>query len=203
MNHRIVTSERSRSATSPIGDRRQGSKRSLRVAAEWSRTTGLDKLDSLRPRLQILVTAFPAPALSFSHRGARQPRLRFSGTRKHLDRKHFSIDPIFWRLFVRSSFASLTNPQRHSRSCPKSRLLSLLAYTPGSAFAPLSRQAHKNVHSFEPHILDWLLSLVLPIEVLGFIYGRPLDFPFVYDFMSIWSTIQVLRVLTSYEGLPP
>jgi hypothetical protein len=160
MNHRIVASERSRSPCSPIGDRRQDSERSLRVAAEWSRTTGVD---SLRPHLQILVATFPALALSFSHHGE-QPRLRFSGTRKHFDRKHFSIDPIFWVLFVRSSFASLTNPQRHSRSFPKShrksgmransRLpFSTCSHTPAPQLAPLTRLIRTCTHS---NLISWI-----------------------------------------------
>jgi len=59
------------------------------------------------------------------------------------------------------------------------------------------------MHSFEAHILDWLSSLVLPIEVLDLKYGRPFDSPLVYDLVGIWPTIRALRVLTGYNGLPP
>ncbi|KAI9467361.1 hypothetical protein BJY52DRAFT_1238019 [Lactarius psammicola] len=60
-----------------------------------------------------------------------------------------------------------------------------------------------NVHSFEAHIIDWLSSLVLPVEVLDLKYGRPFDSPLVYDLVGIWPTIRALRVLTGYNGVPP
>ncbi len=82
--------------------------------------------------------------------------------------------------------------------------LSLLAHTPRLRDLRLSVDwAHKNMHSFEAHILDWLSSLVLPIEVLDLKYGRPFDSPLVYDLVGIWPTIRALRVLTGYNGLPP
>ena len=82
--------------------------------------------------------------------------------------------------------------------------LSLLAHTPRLHNLRLSVDwAHKHVHSFEPHILDWLLSLALPIEVLDLKYGRPFDSPLFYELVYIWPTIRALRVLTGYNGLPP
>ncbi|KAH9071541.1 hypothetical protein EDB83DRAFT_2673596 [Lactarius deliciosus] len=82
--------------------------------------------------------------------------------------------------------------------------LSLLAHTPRLRDLHLSVDwAHKNTHSFEPHVLGWLSSLELPIEVLDLKYGRPFDSPLVYDLVGIWPTIRALRVLTGYSGLPP
>jgi hypothetical protein len=87
--------------------------------------------------------------------------------------------------------------------------LSLLAHTPRLRDLRLSVDCtHKNMHSFEPpsrgHTLDWLSSLVLPIEVLDLKCGtrRPFDSPVVYDLVGIWPTIRALRVLTNYTGLP-
>lgn len=84
--------------------------------------------------------------------------------------------------------------------------LSLLAHTPRLRCLHLSVDwAHKNVHSFEPHmrshILNWLSSLVLPIEVLDLRCNRPFESPLVYDLVGIWPTIRALRVLTNYGGL--
>ncbi|KAH9002478.1 hypothetical protein EDB86DRAFT_315083 [Lactarius hatsudake] len=82
--------------------------------------------------------------------------------------------------------------------------LSLLTHTPRLRDLHLSVDwAHKNTHSFEPHVLGWLSSLELPIEVLDLKYGRPFDSPLVYDLVGIWPTIRALRVLTGYSGLPP
>ena len=86
--------------------------------------------------------------------------------------------------------------------------LSLLAHTPRLRDLRLSVDwAHEDIQSVEAHsrgyILDWLSSLVLPIEVLDLNCGRPIDPPFVYDLLSIWPTIRALRVLTNYIGLPP
>ncbi|KAI9447676.1 hypothetical protein H4582DRAFT_1895549 [Lactarius indigo] len=82
--------------------------------------------------------------------------------------------------------------------------LSLLAHIPRLRDLRLSVDwAHKNTHSFEPHVLGWLSSLELPIEVLDLKYGRPFDSPLVYDLVGIWPTIRALRVLTGYSGLPP
>ena len=79
---------------------------------------------------------------------------------------------------IDESTATLPNPQRPSRSfatlhrevknaCefPTSFFYSLIP--PGSATLRLSvHWAPEKVHSFKPHILDWLLNLILPIEVL-------------------------------------
>lgn len=75
--------------------------------------------------------------------------------------------------------------------------LSLLAHTPGLRSLCLSVfWSRKNKSSFEPSILDWISSLVLPIEVLDLKYGRPSDSPFVYDLVSLWPRIRALRVRT-------
>ncbi|KAH9985193.1 hypothetical protein BJV74DRAFT_886328 [Russula compacta] len=75
--------------------------------------------------------------------------------------------------------------------------LSLLAHTPGLRSLCLSVfWSRKNKSSFEPSILDWISSLVLPIEVLDLKYGRPFDSPFVYDLVGLWPRIRALRVRT-------
>jgi hypothetical protein len=75
--------------------------------------------------------------------------------------------------------------------------LSLLAHTPGlrnlRLFVYWSRGDRC---SFEPFILDWLSSLVLPMEVLDLRYGKPLDSSLVYDLVRLWPTIRALRVRT-------
>jgi hypothetical protein len=80
--------------------------------------------------------------------------------------------------------------------------LSLLAHTPGLRDLHLSVVwSRKNNCSFEPSILDWLSSLVLPIEVLDLRYGRPFESPLVYDLVRLWPKIRALRVRTNY-GMP-
>ncbi|KAF8261765.1 hypothetical protein EI94DRAFT_1745185 [Lactarius quietus] len=84
-----------------------------------------------------------------------------------------------------------------SQECVRiSDFLSLLVHTPRLRNLRLSVDwAHKNVHSFEAHIWDWLLSLVLSIEVLDLKYGRPFDSPLVYDIRpSISTSLRELRL---------
>ena len=83
----------------------------------------------------------------------------------------------------------------------------LLAHSPHLQYLKLSVPwAEKNIGPFEPHIQDWLSSLVLPIEALEIDDGGFLDrrSTFVYDLVSIWPTIRALRLHTSRDknGLP-
>ncbi|KAI9507501.1 hypothetical protein F5148DRAFT_1204341 [Russula earlei] len=82
--------------------------------------------------------------------------------------------------------------------------LSLLAHTPALRSLRLSVSwSRKDTCSFEPSILDWLSSLVIPIEVLDLKYGRPFDSPLVYDLVRLWPTIRALHVRTDYGGPLP
>jgi hypothetical protein len=76
--------------------------------------------------------------------------------------------------------------------------LSLLAHTPRVRHLKLSVDwAGRNICPFEPHIQDWLSTLVLPsiealeIDVFQFFNIRS---NFVYDLVGIWPTIRALRV---------
>ena len=80
----------------------------------------------------------------------------------------------------------------------------LLAHTPRLRYLQLSLlYMQKNIDPAESHILDWLSSLVLPVEALHLDDGVRLNFTFVYDLMGIWPTIRALRVVASYNGVPP
>ncbi len=80
---------------------------------------------------------------------------------------------------------------------------SLFAHTPRLRYLKLSVDfARDNIGPFEPHILDWLSSLALPIEALDFDDWGLFNSVFVYDLVCIWPTIQALRVVTRYNGLP-
>ncbi|KAH9021157.1 hypothetical protein EDB85DRAFT_2001395 [Lactarius pseudohatsudake] len=79
----------------------------------------------------------------------------------------------------------------------------LFAHTPQLRCVELSIDlAQENIGPFEPHILDWLSGLVLPIEALDFDDWGLFHSTFVYDLVCIWPTIRALRVLTRYNGLP-
>ncbi|KAH9062315.1 hypothetical protein EDB87DRAFT_1821308 [Lactarius vividus] len=118
------------------------------------------------------------------------------GVPEHLKRKHFSSDLIFWGPPGRFPFTSLANPRQPSRPFPKTMLQRGLRYVELSVDL-----AQKSIGPFEPHILGWLSSLVLPIEVLNFDDWGLLHSTFVYDLVGIWPTIRALRVLTRSNGL--
>jgi hypothetical protein len=69
--------------------------------------------------------------------------------------------------------------------------LTLVAYSP-----------KENIGLFEPHILRWLSSLVLPVEVLTICGGRN---TFVYDLVGILPTIRALHAFPddNDNGPPP
>ena len=97
---------------------------------------------------------------------------------------------------------SLNGSQTHPR-IPE--FFSLLAHTPKLRYLELSvHWALKNICPFEPHIQDWLLSLVLPIEALDIaicqFFDRRSTFP--YDLVGIWPTIRALRLSTTENKGP-
>jgi hypothetical protein len=55
----------------------------------------------------------------------------------------------------------------------------------------------------EPHILDWLPSIALPVEVLNLNDGFQFYSTFVYDLVGIWSTIRALCVGMANHAVPP
>ncbi|KAF8464942.1 hypothetical protein DFH94DRAFT_784385 [Russula ochroleuca] len=95
-------------------------------------------------------------------------------------------------------------PGRYPECVTIPDFLSLLAHTPGLRNLRLSVYwSQENQYSFKPFILDWLSSLVLPIEVLDLKYGRPIDSPLVYDVVRLWPTLRALRVRTNFPKLLP
>jgi hypothetical protein len=78
----------------------------------------------------------------------------------------------------------------------------LLAHTPRLQYLTLvANTPEENIGLFEPHILDWLSSLVLPVEVLKICGGRN---TFVYDLVGIWPTIRALNAFTDdHDNGPP
>ena len=68
----------------------------------------------------------------------------------------------------------------------------LLAHTPRLRYLKLDGE-QLEIANIERHILDWLSSLVLPIEVLDISKGGPFRSTFVYDLVGIWPTIRALR----------
>ena len=80
-------------------------------------------------------------------------------------------------------------------------LFLLFAHTPRLQHLTLVSYLRKeNIGLFKPHILDWLSSLALPVEVLSICGGRN---TFVYDLVGIWPTIRVLDVNTNDNGNGP
>ena len=82
-------------------------------------------------------------------------------------------------------------------------LLLLLAHTPRLQYLTLvSYSTEEIIGLFEPHILDWLSTLVLPVEVLSICGGRN---TYVYDLVGIWPTIRALHAFTddNDNGPPP
>jgi hypothetical protein len=78
----------------------------------------------------------------------------------------------------------------------------LLAHTPRLRYLKLD-WAKLKIAQIEPHILDWLSSLVLPMEVLDISKGGPFRSTFVYDLVGIWPTICALRAFVGRLGPPP
>ena len=80
-------------------------------------------------------------------------------------------------------------------------LFLLLAHTPRLRNLTLAAYNPKE-KPFEPHILDWLSNLVLPVEVLNICTASN---TFVYDLVGIWPTIRALTVVTNDNdnGPPP
>ena len=65
------------------------------------------------------------------------------------------------------------------------------------------RRAEHNIYPFEPHIQDWLSSIVLPIEVLDIDVWH-IRSAFVYGLVGIWPTVRALRLSTiENPGLLP
>ena len=79
-----------------------------------------------------------------------------------------------------------------------------LAHTPQLRYLNLSvRCADQNIFPFEPHIQDWLSSIVLPIEALDIDVWN-LRSVFVYDLLGIWPTVRALRLSTiEHSGALP
>jgi len=101
-------------------------------------------------------------------------------------------------------FAEEGNPGGHPECVRIPDFLSLLAHTPALRTLRLSVfWSQKDTCSFEPSILDWLSSLVLPVEVLDLRYGRPSDSLLVYDLVRFWPKIRALRVRTNYGSSLP
>ena len=84
----------------------------------------------------------------------------------------------------------------------------LLAHTPRLQYLMINLSlAEENVGPFEPHILDWLSSIVLPVEALdvsdGWYFRPTFHCSFVYDLVAIWPTIRALRVSAGDNGPLP
>ena len=101
-------------------------------------------------------------------------------------------------------FAEESNPGGHPECVRIPDFLSLLAHTPALRTLRLSVSwSQKDRCSFEPSILDWLSSLVLPVDVLDLKYSRSSDSPLVYDLVRLWPKIRALRVRTDYGSSLP
>ncbi|KAH9960402.1 hypothetical protein BC827DRAFT_391433 [Russula dissimulans] len=101
-------------------------------------------------------------------------------------------------------FAEESNPGGHPECVRIPDFLSLLAHIPTLRTLRLSVfWSQKDRCSFELPILDWLSSLVLPVEVLDLKYSRPSDSPLVYDLVRLWPKIRALRVRTDYGSALP
>jgi hypothetical protein len=68
----------------------------------------------------------------------------------------------------------------------------LLAHTPQLRYLKFNGTKIK-IDQIESHILDWLSSLVIPIEVLDISKERPFRSTFVCDLVGIWPTIRALH----------
>ncbi|KAI9467362.1 hypothetical protein BJY52DRAFT_65233 [Lactarius psammicola] len=78
----------------------------------------------------------------------------------------------------------------------------LLAHTPRLRYLEIGvGWAESNIFPFEPHVLDWLSSLMLPIEALD-LKSATFNSTFVNDLVNIWPTIRALSVVAGYLTLP-
>ena len=95
-------------------------------------------------------------------------------------------------------------PER-SRECVRiPDFFFLFAHTPQLRHLELAvDRAQNKIGPFEHHVLDWLSSLVLPIEALDLRYEMPFGSTLVYDLVGIWQTIRALSVLAGHIVLPP
>lgn len=163
-----------------------------------------------------MVATCPALALSFSHRRD-PPRQRHSKSWHIWTGKHFSSILIVWGFTQSLSIvlgkrpAAVTVPLFSKGDAPEEShvcvqipdFFLLLAHNPQLRYLEPSvdwMQRNLNIDPFGPRILDWLLSLVSPVEALDLNYGGCFFSTFVNGLVGIWPTI---RAKIGYNRLPP
>ena len=98
-------------------------------------------------------------------------------------------------------FSENDSPKGRRKSIQIPAFFFLLAHTPRLRYLKLDGEPMKIAK--KAHILDWLSSLMLPIEVLDISNEDLFPPTFVDDLLGIWPTVRALRAFESCRGPPP